>query len=275
MRLHTKAKRWSTGSCVALFFLSILGIGEAQAQTKVPQHFFFEVRGFWSDPFQSKIEANVPGPFASVNFKEDLGFGSEWGALVRGVVKITPGHRFRIGYQRVEYTGTIAMASRDIEFGGVTIPEGSAIRGALPLEKLKFVYSYLFRVGTDRFRVGPMINAAHISIDPSLSAQVPGQNLEEISVEVDGWGGTIGGEFDSYLSESTNLYGFAGWIGAGDLDGSWDVEFGLRHFFTPWLGISAAYRYSGNKLLLTSGGAIDSFLRVQTNNLSIGVVVGF
>lgn len=248
------------------------GVGEVQAQAKAPQRFLFEVRGFWSDPFQSKIEQTIPLPIATIDFEEDLGAGSEWGALFRAQVKITSGHHLRVEYDRVEYSGTVASTPNDIEIGGVMIPEGTAIVTDIPLARLRFAYWYLFRVGGDRFRVGPMVNAVRFSLDPSLSVRHETTTLRRIKIGGDAWGGTIGAEFHSYLSDSANLYGFAGWIGAGDLDGSWDAEFGLCYFLRPWLGISGSYRYSGNKILL--GGA-NGFLRVQTNNLGIGVAVGF
>ena len=67
--------------------------------------------------------------------------------------------------------------------------------------------------------------------------------------------GGAGGEryppgFFTRFGRFLNLYGLIDWIGGGPLDGSWEVEVGLRYFLTPWLGINGGYIYSGLKIVI-------------------------
>ncbi len=96
--------------------------------------------------------------------------------------------------------------------------------------------------------------------------------LLEASIDTDVWAGTIGAEFDSTLTEQVNRYGFVNWTGGGPLDGSWDVEFGLRYFLTAWLGINGGYSYAGTKIVIHDP---EGFLRAQTNNIFFGATLGW
>jgi len=112
-----------------------------------------------------------------------------------------------------------------------------------------------------------------LSLDVSASAQ--GTSPDELlaaSINTGVWAGTIGAEFDSTLSEPLNFYGFVNWIGGGPLDGTWEVEVGLRYFLTPWLGINGGYIYSGLKIVIDDPAG---FLRVQSNNIFFGATLGF
>ena len=112
-----------------------------------------------------------------------------------------------------------------------------------------------------------------MSFDVSASAQRTNPDeLLEAYIKTDVWAGTIGTEFDSTLTEPLNFYGFVNWIGGRPLDGSWEVEVGLRYFLTPWLGINGGYVYSGLKIVMHDP---EGFLRVQTNNIFFGATLGF
>jgi len=112
-----------------------------------------------------------------------------------------------------------------------------------------------------------------LTIDFSASVQRTNPDeLLEASIDTDGWAGTIGAEFDSALTEPWNVYGFVNWIGYGELDGSREIEFGLRYFLTPWLGINGGYVYSGLKIVTHDP---EGFFRVQSNNIFFGATLGF
>ncbi len=140
-------------------------------------------------------------------------------------------------------------------------------------EEFRFSYSYLFPIRGERLRIGPLVDVRRLDFDLSASAQrTDPDGLLSASVEIGEWAGTIGAEFDSTLAEQLNLYGFVNWIGYGDLDGSWDVEFGYRYFLTPWLGINGGYSYMGRKILTHDP---EGFLRIQSNNIFFGATLGF
>ena len=122
-------------------------------------------------------------------------------------------------------------------------------------------------------RIGPLLDVRRLTFDISTSAQRTNPDeLLEASIDTDVWAGTIGAEFDSTLSEPLNFYGFVNWIGGGPLDGTWEVEVGLRYFLTPWLGINGGYIYSGLKIVIDDPAG---FLRVQSNNIFFGATLGF
>ncbi len=103
----------------------------------------------------------------------------------------------------------------------------------------------------ERLRIGPLFDARRLTREVSAVAmQTNPDELLSASFKAQVWGGTIGAEFDSTLSPQLNFYGFANWVGAGNLDGSWYVEFGLRYFLTPWLGINGGYSCAGIKIVI-------------------------
>ncbi len=140
-------------------------------------------------------------------------------------------------------------------------------------DELRFSYAYLFPIGGERIRIGPLVDARRVTFDLSASAMVSNPDrFLEASIDTNVWAGTIGAEFDSTLTEPLNLYGFVNWIGGGPLDGSWDVEFGLRYFLTSWLGINGGYSYAGTKIVIHDP---EGFLRAQTNNIFFGATLGW
>ena len=258
--------------CLLLILLASL-TSVAQAQSNVPQHFLFDGRAIWSSTFQSKLEHDLAtGERVSVKFDDDLGITSAWGPQVRAIWKITPGNRIRFDYRRIENSGE-KVVEKDIPIDEIVFPAGSRVGVSVGGDELRFSYAYLFPIGGERFRMGPLVDARRVTFDLSASAMLTNPDqLLEASIDTDVWAGTIGAEFDSTPTERLNVYGFVNWIGGGPLDGSWDVEFGLRYFLTPWLGINGGYSYAGTKIVIKNP---DGFLRTQTNNLFFGATLGF
>ena len=191
---------------------------------------------------------------------------------MRALWKITPGNRLRFDYQPLENSGE-KVTERDLQINETVCPAGSRVSYLIGVEELRFCYSYLFPVGGERLRIGPLLDVRRFSFDISTSAQ--GTSPDELlaaSVETDVWAGTIGAEFDSALTEPLNFYGFVNWIGYGELDGSREIEFGLRYFLTPWLGINGGYVYSGLKIVTHDP---EGFFRVQSNNIFFGATLSF
>ena len=262
----------SLAVCLLLILLASL-TSVAQAQSNVPQHFLFDGRVLWSSVFQSKLEQDLlGGGRGSVIFDDDLGITSAWGPQLRAVWKITSGNRIRLDYRRLEHSGE-KVAEKDIPIDDIVFPAGSRVGSTVEGDELRFSYAYLFPVGGERFRIGPLIDARRVTFDLSASAmRTNPDELLEASIDKDVWAGTIGAEFDSTPTERLNLYGFVNWLGGGPLDGSWDVEFGLRYFLTSWLGINGGYSYAGTKIVINDP---EGFLRAQTNNIFFGATLGF
>ncbi len=264
-------QKWGFAVCLLLILLASL-TSVARAQSNSPQYFLFDGRAVWKSVFQSKLEQNLPaGGGLTVQLDDDLGFGSAWNPEFRAIWKITRGNRIRFDYKRLENSQE-KVIERDLQIGGIVFPAGSRVSSSSGEEEFRFSYSYLFPVG-ERLRIGPLVDVRRFNFDFSASAQLtnPDRLLEE-SIDTGVWAGTIGAEFDSTLTEPLNLYGFVNWIGAGDLDGTWDVEFGLRYFLTPWLGINGGYSYAGTKIVIHDP---EGFLRAQTSNLFFGATLGF
>jgi len=258
--------------CLLLILLGSVTAG-VQAQSNSPQTFLFDGRGLWSSIFQSKLDQDLTtGSRVTVKFDDDLGLTSAWGPQVRAIWKITPGHRIRFDYRRLEHSGE-EVIDKDIQIDDIIFPAGSRVGASVGGDELRFSYAYLFPIGGERFRLGPLVDARRVTFDLSASAMLTNPDqLLEASIDTDVWAGTIGAEFDSTLTEQFNLYGFVNWIGGGPLDGTWDIEFGLRYFLTPWLGINGGYSYAGTKIVIKDP---DGFLRVQTNNIFFGATLGF
>ncbi len=257
--------------CLLLILLASL-TSVAQAQSNVPQHFLFDGRALWSSIFQSKLEQDlISGSRVTVKFDDDLGITSVWGSQVRAIWKITAGNRIRFDYRRLEHSGE-KVVEKDIPIDDIIFPAGSRVGASVGGDELRFSYAYLFPIGGERFRIGPLVDARRVTFDLSASAMVSNPDrLLEASIDTNVWAGTIGAEFDSTLTEPLNLYGFVNLIGGGPLDGSWDVEFGLRYFLTSWLGINGGYSYAGTKIVIHDP---EGFLRAQTNNIFFGATLG-
>ena len=254
-------------------FLLVAVTAVAKAQSNVPQHFLFDGRAVWSSNFQSKLEQDLTtGSRVSVKFDDDLGITSAWGPQFRAIWKITAGNRIRFDYRRFERSGE-KVTEREIQIDETIFPAGSRVGSSVGGDELRFSYAYLFAIGGDHLRLGPLVDVRRVTLDLFASAmRTNPDELLEASIKTDIWAGTIGAEFDSTLTEQLNVYGFVNWIGAGALDGTWDVEFGLRYFLTPWLGINGGYSYAGTKIVIKDP---EGFLRTQTNNLFFGAALGF
>ncbi len=265
-------QKWGFAVCLLLILLASL-TSVAKAQSKSPQHFLFDGRALWSSIFQSKLEQDLPtGSRVTVKLDDDLGLTSAWGPQFRAIWKMTAGNRIRFDYKRLEHFGE-KVIDKDIQINDIIFPAGSRVGSTIGGDELRFSYAYLFPIGGERFRMGPLVDARRVTRDLSASAMLT--NPDELlgaSIKADVWAGTIGAEFDSTLTEQLNLYGFVNWIGGGPLDGSWDVEFGLRYFLTPWLGINGGYSYAGAKIVINDP---EGFLRTQANNISFGATLGF
>ncbi len=191
---------------------------------------------------------------------------------MRALWKITPGNRLRFDYKPLENSGE-KVTERDLQIDETVFPAGSRVSYLIGVEEFRFSYSYLFPVGGERLRIGPLLDVRRFSFDFSASAQRTNPDeLLEASIDTDVWAGTIGAEFDSALTEPWNLYGFVNWSGYGELDGFREIEFGLRYFLTPWLGINGGYVYSGLKIVTHDP---EGFFRVQSNNIFFGATLGF
>ena len=199
-------QKWGFAVCLLLILLASL-TSVAKAQSKSPQHFLFDGRALWSSAFQSKLEQDLPtGERVSVNFDDDLGITSAWGPQVRAIWKITPGNRIRFDYRRIENSGETVI-ERDIPIDDIIFPAGSRVGSTIGGDELRFSYAYLFPIGGERFRIGPLVDARRVTRDLSASAMLT--NSDELlgaSIKADVWAGTIGAEFDSTLTEQLNLY---------------------------------------------------------------------
>ena len=261
------SRRQGSTVCLLLILLASL-TSVARAQSRSPRHFLFDGRVRHSSIFQSKLEQGQN----TVEFDNDLGFSSDWSSELRALGKITPGNRIRFDYKPLENSGE-KVTERDLQIDGTVFPAGSRVGYSIGIEELRFSCSYLFPIGGERLRIGPVLDVRRFTFDLSASAQGTSPcELLEASINTGVWAGTIGAEFDSTPTERLNVYGFVNWIGGGPLDGSWDVEFGLRYFLTPWLGINGGYSYAGTKIVIKNP---DGFLRTRTNNLFFGAMLGF
>lgn len=253
---------------LSFLFCTVLALG----QSGTPEKFLFEFTLNWSKPFQSKVQSEVFGKEVSL-VQSDLDVGSAWGPQARFLWKMSPANRLRFDLNRVDltYEGE-RVIDREIDFPGVEFPIDASIESKMKASEIRLAYSYLFKIGSDRFRLGPLVDARWEKMEVSATGTLNGNNLGTGNYKGDVWGATVGAEFDSYPAEALNFYGFADWIGVGDLEGSWDIETGLRYFFKPWFGLTLAYEYTGTKIRLNDG---EGFIRVQSNNVSGGVVLGF
>ena len=249
----TRFRRWRTVPILLWMaqslFLLVSVTAAGQAQSKSPQPFLFDGRALWRSIFQSKLEQDlITGSRVTVKFDDDLGFSSDWGPELRAIWKITPGHRIRFDYRRLEHSRK-KVTEREIQIDEVIFPAGSRVGSSVGEDEFRLPYSYLFPMSGERLRIGPLVDARRLTFDLFASAmRTNPDELLEASIKTDVWAGTIGGEFDSTLTPQLSSYGFAHWIGAGNLDGSWDVEFGLRYFLTPGWESTATIPTRGSRL---------------------------
>ncbi len=80
----------------------------------------------------------------TLDFERDLGVDdSDDVARLAGSWRFKPRHRFLFDYYKLERDGT-AITRRDIDFGDVNIPAGSALNSFYDQETIKFSYLYSF-----------------------------------------------------------------------------------------------------------------------------------
>lgn len=255
-----------------IWFVGLLTVPFALGQRGTPEKVLFEVSGNWSHPFDSKLQGDLNDQGKTVE-QSDLGVGSAWGPKVRILWKMSPGNRLRLDLNRIDltYRGE-RLIDKKIEFPGLEFPINTSLKSEFKTTEFRIAYSYLFKIGSDRLRLGPLMDVRRVDADVTAQGTLGDIRLGPADFDTGTWGATIGVEFDSHPAEAVNFYGLVDWIGAGDLDGSWDVETGIRYFFTPWLGFTLAYEYTGTKVRFDDR---NGFIRVQSNNLSAGVALGF
>ncbi len=244
------------------------------AEIEAPKHVIVEARGARSWLFESKLEQTVDAGLSSaIDFTQDLELKHDWSPQLLAIWKITNGHRVRVEWTRFVYVGDTRLA-RDITIGDITIPVDAFNRTEIESQRLSVSYSYLFKLGTERFRLGPMIEVRRFSDDIQFDGWInePVEENWTAKTGVEAWGGSIGGELDAYLAPQVNLNAFVTYIAFGKLDGYFHIDTTLRYFFRRWIGVTAGYIYDGGKI---KNDDPQGFLRIQTHQVFVGLAFGF
>jgi hypothetical protein len=218
------------------------------AQIEAPRHVIVEGRGARSWLFESKLEQTIDAGLSStIDFTQDLDLKHDWSPEILAIWKITNGNRLRVDWTRFTYVGDTRL-TRNITIGDVTIPVNAFNR--TEIEARRF--------------------AEDIRFDGFINE--PAEENWTAKTGVEACGGSIGGEFDAYLAPQVNLNAFVTYIAFGDLDGYFHVDATLRYFFRRWIGTTTGYIYDGGKI---KNDDPPGFLRIQTNQVFVGLAFGF
>lgn len=106
------------------------------------QAFEIGVRGYyWFPGFSGNMKVDNLGiPGTKINFENDLGIGEESYPVIEAFIG-AGNHHLSAAYYKAEYSGT-ATLTRDINFNGISFPDGALTASALEYDAYDVMYWY-------------------------------------------------------------------------------------------------------------------------------------
>lgn len=228
----------------------------AWAQSSDQNFAEFTVQAQWKN-FSKSAGLTIP-PNTQINFKSDSGFGTSVGPVFRFIF-IPKGklwgadNKFRIDYGWLNRDQNFII-NRTISIPGRVILINSNLD--LNIKTKDFRLAYSPRWGNDKFRIGPLFEYEHLSVNLNLTNLTPGAP-PPINTELNVPNNilNLGYDFDITPSEKVDIYGFLGVIPC--CGGGWhgvNTEYGVKFYPAKHFGINAGFRYSNLRFEGTVNG---------------------
>jgi hypothetical protein len=250
-----------------IIFITLLITAAVDAQSSVDEpRNEIEVRGVYSIP-SGDVSFPTSGSQGSIiSFDRDLDFSNKLGFELQYTYRTASGkHKFLAEYSDTRWNRTTTL-SRSFTFLGETYVANLEATGNLKLKTFRAMYSY--RWGTEKFRIGPMVDVGVIDTGIKISGTTNnGMRTSEGSITK--FAATIGYDLDYKVNRSVSLFNNLGGI-IFFSDRLFHVEGGVKYFPIRNFGISGGYKYQYYKLVKD-----ENFFRISFNGPFFGGIIRF
>jgi len=251
--------------CLLTLVLAMAINASAQSSSDRPNS-EVEVRATFSVP---SGDANFSGTTSSgdtLDFARDFDFKNEWGFQIRYAYRTSSGkHKFVVDYDDTSWARDTIL-SRSFTFRGETYVANAAIASDLKLRTVRGMYAY--RWGTEKFRIGPMVDMGIITTRLELTGTTnSGVRSNEGSISK--FAATVGYDLDYDPTPQINIFNN---LGAIVFQGQrfLHAEGGVKYFPTRNFGATGGYKFGRYKL-----EDEGNFLTVREHGPFVGGVVRF
>jgi hypothetical protein len=225
-----------------------------------------EVRGYYSIPTGDASFSATGSSGSTISLSRDFDFHNRLGFELGYTYRTASGkHKFRVEYDDTRWKRETTL-SRSFTFRGETFQANLAASGNLQLKTFRAMYAY--RWGTEKFRIGPMVDFGIINTSLKISGTT-NNGMREAEGSITKFAATVGYDLDynpnSKISFFNNLGGI---VFKGER--LFHVEGGVKYFPIRAFGLVGGYKYQFYKTVKD-----DNFFQVSTNGPFFGAIVRF
>lgn len=177
-----------------------------------------------------------------IDLEDDLGLEADEFLEGRFTWKPLKALMFRIAYTPMTFSGD-AQIEEEFEFGGEIFPVRIQVLTDLKIDYGRFAAAWMFPLGSDDFRLGPIVEAKGFYGDASLVGRLVIVDVISASEDFAAGFGSAGLIMDYKPIPTLHLFA-EGTVDVGVTDGAaTDVELGIKFFPLKLFSISGGYRY--------------------------------
>ena len=253
-------------AAVMTFFILVFAVGlYAQSSNDDPSN-EIEARGFYAIPSGESSFSTTGNQGSTISFDRDFDFRNSLGFELRYTYRTKSGkHKFLAEYTDNRWDRTTTL-SRSFTFLGETYVANLEATGELKQKTFRGMYSY--RWGTEKLRVGPMVDVGVIDTSLKVSGTTNnGSRTAEGSITK--FAATIGYDLDYRPNSKLHFFNnLGGIVFSGER--LFHVEAGLKYFPIRNFGLSGGYKFRYYKTTQD-----DNFIRISMHGPFFGGIVRF
>ena len=254
-------------TAVLTFITLIIAAGSAYAQSASsdPRN-ELEVRGFYTIPAGDASFSTTGSEGSTISFDRDFDFGNRFGFELAYTYRTASGkHKFRAEYSDTRWKRETVL-SRSFTFLGETFEANLAATGNLKLKTFKAMYAY--RWGTEKLRIGPMVDVGIVDVRLKI-AGTTNNGAREAEGSITKFAATIGYDLDYNPNKKISLFhNLGGIVFFGER--LFHAEGGIKYFPVRQFGLVGGYKYQYYKTVKD-----DNFFRITTNGPFFGAIFRF
>jgi len=252
---------------VLILVPAVLAAVPAAAQSTFPEseQYSFRLQGrLWGPGISSEIQSSGRSEGTLIDVVRDLGVEDQSTFEGRLTVQMGLGHKFRLGYTNLRYTGEKRI-TKEIRFGDTTYPRSTLLVSSLKGSYFSGDYEMDFMKGSSGY-LGALVGGKFFDLDAVLSAPERAErDVETVRVPVPVVG-LVGQAYYGRFSAGAELSGFT----IGPTANFVELYVHGRFEVGSQLGIEAGYR-----VFHVRGEHSDDILDMTLGGLFFGAEVNF
>lgn len=222
--------------------LLLLAPGALQAQATYPPQEGYGIRLEYRE-YRPTFTGDVRKGFGDeegtlVDVVDDLGIEDERTFEARGTLQFKAGHKLRGSYTPLDYSGDVASAARDFDYGATEFQRFERVLTSFKGGYYSAAYEYDFLRGPRGF-LGATLGAKMIDLDATLVSPEQGRREQDTLRAPVPAVGLVTRAYAGRLSIEGELSGMT----LGDKGTLFEFDFAGRFHFSDRLAASGGYRY--------------------------------